>query len=162
MSGIEPMPTSEAASAAGRVRKRRNAPRASTSIWPSPSTNPPGNALANWLVLRPLPTSNGNEKGRGVVCGTQESDRTPSPAPAEIKVCSRAVLPGGGCAKHQAIGPLPQPRAAATPPRNDLVFRSQETLPHRRTHIPPTSASEQPFFNPRRLRQLCSPGGASR
>src|SRR6266853_6698513 len=42
MSGIELMPTSEAASVAERVRKRRNAPPASTSISPSTSTSPPG------------------------------------------------------------------------------------------------------------------------
>src|SRR5713226_5816546 len=42
--GIELMPTSEAASVAVRARKRHNAPRASTSISPSISMSPPGNA----------------------------------------------------------------------------------------------------------------------
>ena len=46
----------------GVCPQKRNAPLASTSIWPSTSTNLPDHALANWLVLRPLPTSNGNEK----------------------------------------------------------------------------------------------------
>jgi len=47
------------------------------------------------------------KKGGGVVCGTQKSDRTASPAFAEIKVCSRAVLSGSDCAKHQTANPLP-------------------------------------------------------
>src|SRR5438445_3683357 len=50
------------------------------------------------------------KKGGGIVCGTQKSDRSSSLASAEIKVCSRAVLPGRGRAEHQKIGPLPQPR----------------------------------------------------
>src|SRR5205807_2139163 len=50
----------------------------------------------------------GKEEGRSAVRGTEESDRTSSPTPAEIKVCSRAVLHGSGCAKHQTIGSLPQ------------------------------------------------------
>src|SRR6266852_1535968 len=59
-----------------------------------------------WLRER----TTAKKEGGSTVRGTQESDRTSSPTPAEIKVCSRAVLTGSGCAKHQAIGPLPQPR----------------------------------------------------
>jgi hypothetical protein len=95
-----------------------------------------------------LPT--GTKKGRGLVCGTQESDRTASPALATTKVCSGAVLHGSGCAKHQATGPLPQPGAAATAPGDDLVSRSQEILPRSGTYPPPTALPSNPFFNTHR------------
>src|ERR1039458_7718316 len=68
------------------------------------------------------------KKGGGIVCGTQKSDRSSSFASAEIKVCSRAVLPGRGRAEHQKIGPLPQPRTKITTPGNNLVSSSQETF----------------------------------
>ena len=61
------------------------------------------------------------KKGGKVVRGTQEPDRPTSPAPAEIKVRSRAVLPGGGCAKYKKAGSLPQPKAKATVAGNDVV-----------------------------------------
>jgi hypothetical protein len=32
-----------------------------------------------------------------------------------------AVLPGGSCPEHQAIGPLPQPRATTNASRDDVV-----------------------------------------
>src|ERR1022692_3638345 len=47
------------------------------------------------------------KEGGSAVRRTQESDRTASSAPAGIKVCSRAILHGRGCAKHQTIGPVP-------------------------------------------------------
>src|SRR5947208_8082666 len=50
------------------------------------------------------------KEGGSAVRGTQESDRTSSPTPAEIKICSRAVLHGSSYTKHQAISPLPPPR----------------------------------------------------
>ena len=62
MSGTEPMPTSEPANVAVRARKRRNAPRGRTSISPSTSTNPPGNALATWSTRQPSRTHNGKER----------------------------------------------------------------------------------------------------
>src|ERR1700685_327363 len=46
------------------------------------------------------------KKGGSIVCGTQESDRTSPLALAQIKVCSRAVLPGGSGAEYQTTGPL--------------------------------------------------------
>jgi hypothetical protein len=39
------------------------------------------------------------------------------------------VLPGSNCTKHQAIGSLPQPRAAATAPGDQLVSLTQAVLP---------------------------------
>ena len=56
------MPTLEAASVAVRARKRRNAPLGSTSISPSISMSPPGNAPGTWSTLQPLPTRNGHER----------------------------------------------------------------------------------------------------
>src|SRR5438445_6591108 len=61
------------------------------------------------------------KKGGGIVCGTQKSDRSSSLASAQIKVCSRAVLPGGDCAEHKKAGSLPQPRAKTTAAGNNLV-----------------------------------------
>src|ERR1035441_1973767 len=68
------------------------------------------------------------KEGGGVVRRTQESDRTASSAPAGIKVCSRAILHGGGCAKYQTAGSLPQPSAEATDPRNDIGTSQETTL----------------------------------
>src|SRR5216684_4041588 len=128
MSGIELVPTSEAASVAGRARKRRNAPRASTSISPSISMSPPGNAPETSQHSRLRPLATGKKKAGGALRGSQESDRTPPPAVAQDEVCSRAVLPGGDCAKHQAVGPLPQPSAKATARRDDLVSNPRKKL----------------------------------
>ncbi len=49
------------------------------------------------------------KEGGSLVRGTQESDRIEAPPSAEITLCAGAVLPGGGCPKPQATGPLPQP-----------------------------------------------------
>jgi hypothetical protein len=38
-----------------------------------------------------------------------------------LKFCSRAILHGSGCAKYEAISPLPQPDHEATAPGNRLV-----------------------------------------
>jgi hypothetical protein len=48
------------------------------------------------------------EEGRGAVRGTKESHRSSSPAPAQVEVRPRAVLPGGHCPEHQATGPVPE------------------------------------------------------
>jgi transposase len=88
------------------------------------------------------------KKGGGIVCGTQKSDRSSSLASAEIKVCSRAVLPGCGRAEHQKIGPLPQPRTKITAPGNNLVSSSQETLWCCGTHIHQLPIPHSPFSTP--------------
>ena len=69
-------------------------------------------------------------RGGSIVRRTQESDRTASTAPAEIKICSRAVLPGGDCAKYKKARSLPQP-AKATVIGNHLVSGSQKLPSHR-------------------------------
>src|SRR6266850_7556454 len=51
----------------------------------------------------------GAEKGGGDVCGTQECDRTASPALTSDEVRSGAVLPCSGGPERQATGALPQP-----------------------------------------------------
>ena len=48
------------------------------------------------------------QESRGAVCGTEKSDRTAPPAPAQTEVRAGAVLPGGGRAEPQATGALPQ------------------------------------------------------
>jgi hypothetical protein len=51
------------------------------------SMSPPGNAPETWSTLQPLPNSQRQrKKGGGAVCGTQESDRTPSHALAQDEV----------------------------------------------------------------------------
>jgi Transposase domain (DUF772)/Transposase DDE domain len=88
---------------------------------PHPRTRPATRSrLSQHASLRERTT--GKKEGGSAVRGTQESDRTSSFAPAEIKVCSRAVLPGSGCAKYQTARPLPQSRTKATAPSNHLVF----------------------------------------
>src|SRR2546421_1754767 len=72
--------------------------------------SPLGNAPETWQTAWLRERTAAKKEGGSAVRGTQESDRTSSPTPAEIKICSRAVLHGSGCAKHQAIGPLPPPR----------------------------------------------------
>ena len=141
------MPTSEAANVAVPVRKRRNAPRGSTNISPSTSTKSPGNALATWQAHQTSRTHNGKGR-RWKRCSRNLRIRSDFVASAEIKVCSRAVLPGSACAKHQATGPLPQPRAATTAPCNDIVVRSQETFPRYATYTAPTALSSNPFSTP--------------
>src|SRR6266404_3668513 len=49
------------------------------------------------------------KESRGLVCGTEESDRTAPLALTTHEIRSRAVLSGSGCAEHQATGALPQP-----------------------------------------------------
>ena len=44
------------------------------------------------------------EEGRSTVRRTQESHRSSPPAPAQIEVRPRTVLPGGHCPKHQTAG----------------------------------------------------------
>src|SRR5438093_10287971 len=58
---------------------------------------------------RVCPCAAPEKEGGSAVRRTEESDRVASLAPAEIEVCARAVLPGGGCPEHQAPGAVPQP-----------------------------------------------------
>src|SRR5215471_6533622 len=44
----------------------------------------------------------------GAIRRIEKSDRPASPAPAEIEVCARAVLPGGSCTEPQATSAVPQ------------------------------------------------------
>src|SRR5208283_2915535 len=74
---------------------------------------------------RVRPSTAGKKEGGSAVRGTQESDRIASPTPAEIEVCSGAVLPGGSCPEHQAPGAVPQPRAEADV-RGDAVVVNQQ------------------------------------
>src|SRR6266849_420696 len=87
------------------------------------------------------------KEGGNAVRRTQESDRTASSAPTGIKVCSRAVLHGSGCAKYQATSPVPQPDAKTTDPRND-VGTSQETIPQGRYSPHPLPIPSSPFSTP--------------
>ena len=48
------------------------------------------------------------EEGRSTVRGTEESHRSSPPAPAQVELHSRAVLPGGHRPKHQTTGPIPE------------------------------------------------------
>jgi len=104
------------------VRKRRNAPRASTSILPSTCMSPRAtrSRLSQLASLRERTT--GKKESGSAVRGTQKSRSDFVVCAAKTKVCSRAVLPGSGCAEHSSDWPLPQPRTKATAHRNRLVF----------------------------------------
>src|SRR5439155_3202443 len=91
------------------------------------------------------------KEGGSTVRGTQESDRTSSPASAEIKVCSRAVLHGSGCAKHQAIDPLSQPRNR-TDLGYDIVATSPDNNSSTRTKI--AFFSDSLFQHPRLISSI--------
>ena len=75
--------------------------------------------LVNTTGLRR--THREKKESGSVVCGTQESDRTSSPAPTENKVRSGAVLPGGSGAKYQTAGAVPQ-SSTETERGYDLAF----------------------------------------
>ena len=49
------------------------------------------------------------KKSGSVVCGTEESDRATPLTLTTHEVRAGAVLPGSGCAEHQATGAVPQP-----------------------------------------------------
>ena len=92
------------------------------------------------------------EESRSFVCGTQEPDRTTSPAPAEVEICAGAVLPGSGGAEHQASGAIPQPTNHAGPAGHRVAWGSKRAR-ERNTH--PKNCSLSEFFNThRRLHQL--------
>ena len=88
-----------------------------------PATRP---RLSQHARLRARTTA--KKKGGSALRGTQESDRTASLALTQDEVCSRAVLPGGGCPEHQTTGPLPQPSAKASARRDDLVSNPRKKL----------------------------------
>ncbi|MBZ5598245.1 MAG: transposase [Acidobacteriia bacterium] len=58
---------------------------------------------------RLCPCATGTKESGGPVCGTQESDRAASLAPAQIEVRAGAVLPGSRGPEHQAASAVPQP-----------------------------------------------------
>src|SRR5205807_6660704 len=87
-------------------------------------------------------------EGGSAVRRTQESDRTSSPTPAEIKVRSRAILPGSGRPEHQTTGPLPQPSATIHPARDDLVVALRRRTPvDRNAHDRDSVSFRRSFFN---------------
>ena len=59
------------------------------------------------------------EEGRSTIRRTQESHRSSSPAPAEVEVRPRAVLPGGYRPKHQT------PAVRAVPTKSNAGFQPQ-------------------------------------
>src|SRR5207245_10508826 len=70
------------------------------------------------------------------------------PQPAEIKVRSRAILPGSGRPEHQTTGPLPQPSATIHPARDDLVVAFRRRTPvDRNAHDRDSVAFRRSFFN---------------
>src|SRR5207302_948759 len=88
----------------------------------------------------------GAEKGGGDVCGTQECDRTASPALTSDAVRSGAVLPCSGGPEHQATGAFPQPTDNTHGASHRLTELSEENGDTRsRKEIRLT-----PFFNTHR------------
>src|SRR5207302_3851086 len=85
----------------------------------------------------------GAEKGGGDVCGTQECDRTASPALTSDEVRSGAVLPCSGGPEPQATGAFPQPTDDTHWGSNRLTEVSEEngdTRSRKETRL-------TPFFN---------------
>ncbi len=108
--GTAPLPTSGLANVAVGVRSKPNALAARFAFWPSTWMNPHDNAHGSWRTRQSSRRHSGKERRwKRAVRGTQESDRTASPTPAEIKVRAGAVLSSSRCPEHQAIGALPQP-----------------------------------------------------
>ena len=89
------------------------------------------------------------EESRSFVCGTQEPDRTTSPAPAEIEICAGAVLPGSGGAEHQAFGAIPQPNDNAGPAGHRVAWgvRKRESG----TLIPKSCSAKRVFQHPQAI-----------
>jgi len=79
------------------------------------------------------------EEGRRAVRGNQEPDRTTPAAFAQNEVRSRAVLPGSGCPKHQAVGPLPQSSTPTSARRDGLVSNPRKKLFFTSWHPHPTN-----------------------
>ncbi len=87
----------------GTMHQRANMPRhSSTRTGPTACTGTGQHAGVRQCTAA-------KKEGGSLVRRTEESDRTASPAPEEIEVCSRAVLPGSGGPEHQTTGAVPQP-----------------------------------------------------
>jgi hypothetical protein len=70
-----------------------------------------GTPTGEYARVRPCPATK-KESGSPAFCWassrrTEESDRTAALAPAETEVRAGAVLPGGGCAKHETTREVP-------------------------------------------------------
>ncbi len=96
--------------------------------------------------VRTCPTT--AEEGRGAVRGTKESHRSSSPAPTQVEVRPRAVLPGGHCPEHQTSGTVPQPDNNITGTCHRLG-RGKGECPAPHEHISPrTPKKTQTFSTP--------------
>jgi hypothetical protein len=144
------MPTPKPANVAERVHKRRNAAPASTNISPSTATNLPGNVRD---VVNTSGFANAQREGtKWKRCSRNlriSLDFVASPA--EVKVYSRAVLHGSGCAKHHAIGPLPQSRphpGSLQPPSRRIA--GNRPSPHA-TYTTPTAHPGNLFQHPQAI-----------
>src|SRR5438132_3597201 len=91
----------------------------------------------------------GAEKGGGDVCGTQECDRTASPALTSDEVRSGAVLPCSGGPECQATGAFPQPTDNTHWGSHHLTEVSEETTRQRRYSQPARDSLDAVFQHPR-------------
>jgi hypothetical protein len=94
------------------------------------------------------------KEGRSLVCGTEESDRAPPLAIAQIEVRSGAVLPSGGCTEPQAPGPVPQP-TYKTCSRSYRLETEERNLGSVRSHLKRRFAGLL-FQHPQAMSQLCA------
>jgi hypothetical protein len=118
--GIAPIPISEPTNVMGHAPRAQCTGAAFRCL--AIHMHEPAGQRARELVNTPeFATTTAEKESGSPFGGTEESDRTASPAPAEIKVCSGAVLLGGSCPDHQATGPLPQPRAKTNVSRDIVV-----------------------------------------
>src|SRR6266404_9874977 len=97
------------------------------------------------------------KESRGLVCGTEESDRTAPLALTTHEIRSGAVLSGSGCPEHQATGALPQPaNPTAGPHRLKTRRRTRQHPPQ-----PAQDQHQSQSFQHPRLVATVTQGSAS-
>ena len=77
---------------------------------------------------RVRPGTAAKKEGGSLVRGTQESDRTTSPAVTPDEVRAGAVLPRGSCPEHQTTGALPQSSDDTCSASHRLAEQREEKL----------------------------------
>ncbi len=100
--------------------------RLSVSCYPPTRTRPATRAGLGEHA-RVCAGTTAEEKSGSLVRGTEESDRTASPAVTPDEVRAGAVLPGGSGPEHQATGAVPQPTDNTDSASHRLVERREES-----------------------------------
>ena len=110
------------------LAKKRNAQVDDINTWPSTCMSRPDSAHANWPTRPSSPGKTPAKENRGLVCGTQESDRIASLTSAEIEVRAGAVLPSSGGSEYQTTCAVPEPTNKPCSARHGLAEATEENL----------------------------------